>query len=164
MTTQTRTAQHVDFEHPSETRSFEKGRLDLVEIGGGTVGRLTLEPGWRWSQHVRPIAGTEWCEAPHFQYHATGTLHIKMADGTEWESGQGEGRRGVSGQVNDPGTRQGQGVLEDLDLPVFVRRQRKAPHCRGVHRLQGWLTRDDQIPHVEQVEQRRAQAVRCRSG
>ena len=79
-----------EFKSPDETRTFEKGRLDLINIGGGTVGRLTLQPGWRWSKHVKPIAGTEWCEAPHFQYHLSGRLHVLMADGTEFEVGPGE--------------------------------------------------------------------------
>ena len=83
-------AEHRTFETPDEVRSFEKGRLELVQIGGGVVGRLVLEPGWRWSDHVRPIAGTEWCEAPHFQYHATGTIRIKMADGEEFDARPGE--------------------------------------------------------------------------
>ena len=82
---------------PDETRTFEKGRLDLVNIGGGTVGRLTLEPGWRWSKHVKPIAGTEWCEAPHFQYQLSGRLHVLMMDGTEFEVGPGEVARVESG-------------------------------------------------------------------
>ncbi|MBV8445224.1 MAG: cupin domain-containing protein [Candidatus Dormibacteraeota bacterium] len=86
----TRVAEHVTFAEPKETREFELGRLDLVEVGGGLVGRLTLQPGWRWSEHVRPIAGTEWCDAPHFQYHVSGTMHIKMADGAEWDSGPGD--------------------------------------------------------------------------
>ena len=55
------------FATADEVRSFERGRVELVEIGGGHVGRLVLEPGWRWSEHVRPTAGTEWCEAPNFQ-------------------------------------------------------------------------------------------------
>jgi hypothetical protein len=71
-------------------RRFEKGRLELLEIGGGVVGRLVLEPGWRWSEHVKPLAGTELCEAPHFQYHATGTIRIQMADGHEFDAGPGE--------------------------------------------------------------------------
>jgi quercetin dioxygenase-like cupin family protein len=79
-----------EFKSPDETRTFEKGRLDLINIGGGTVGRLTLQPGWRWSKHVKPIAGTEWCEAPHFQYHLSGRLHVLMMDGTEFEVGPGE--------------------------------------------------------------------------
>ena len=61
-----------------------------MNIGGGVVGRLTLEPGWKWSTHVKPIAGTEWCEAPHFQYHAAGRLHIVMQDGAEFDVGPGE--------------------------------------------------------------------------
>ena len=64
---------------PSETRAFPNGRLDLLRIGGGEIGRLTLEPGWRWSEHVKPIAGTDWCEAPHFQYHVAGVLRIRTS-------------------------------------------------------------------------------------
>ena len=83
-------AEHRTFQTPDEVRTFERGRAELVEIGGGVVGRLVLEPGWRWSEHVKPIAGTEWCEAPHFQYHAAGTIRIQMADGTEFDAGPGE--------------------------------------------------------------------------
>ena len=83
-------AERKDFNASDETRTFEKGKVDLINIGGGVVGRLTLEPGWRWSLHVKPVAKTEWCEAPHFQYHLTGRLGIKMQDGTELEAGPGE--------------------------------------------------------------------------
>jgi quercetin dioxygenase-like cupin family protein len=83
-------AEHKTFDAPDETRRFEKGRVDLLNIGGATIGRLTLEPGWRWSEHVKPIAGTAWCEAPHFQYQVSGRLHVVMQDGTEFESGPGE--------------------------------------------------------------------------
>lgn len=79
-----------DLGTPDEVRTFEKGRLELVNIGGGVVGRLVLEPGWRWSDHVKPLAGTEWCEAPHFQYHATGTLRVIMSSGEEFDIGPGE--------------------------------------------------------------------------
>ena len=82
-------AEHKDFKSPDEVRTFEKGKLELVRIGDGVVGRLTLEPGWRWSEHVKPIAGTALCEAPHFQYHAAGRLHIVMADGTEFDAEPG---------------------------------------------------------------------------
>ncbi len=78
------------FVKPDEVRTFPKGKLELLKIGGGTVGKLTLEPGWKWSVHVKPIAGTELCEAPHFQYHIAGRLHIVMADGTEIEAGPGD--------------------------------------------------------------------------
>ena len=68
---------------PDETRTFEKAKLELVKIGEATVGRAVLQPGWRWSTHVKPIAKTKSCEAPHFQYHVSGTLHVLMDDGTE---------------------------------------------------------------------------------
>lgn len=82
-------AQYKDFGKPDEVRTFPKGKAELLNIDGGVVGKLTLEPGWRWSEHVKPIAGTEWCEAPHFQYHASGTLHVVMADGTEFDATPG---------------------------------------------------------------------------
>lgn len=78
------------FRVPDETRTFEKGKLELLNMDGGVIGKLTLEPGWRWSKHVKPIAGTEWCEAPHFQYHVSGRLHILTSDGKEFEAGPGE--------------------------------------------------------------------------
>ena len=83
-------AELKNFSVPDDVRTFEKGRLELVNIGGGVVGRLTLEPGWRWSQHVKPIAGTEWCEVAHFQYQLTGQLHIVMADGMEIDAKAGD--------------------------------------------------------------------------
>jgi hypothetical protein len=83
-------AEKKTLSQPDEVRTFDKGRLELVDIGGGTVGRLTLEPGWKWSLHVKPVAGTELCEAPHFQYHASGVLHVLMADGTEFDAYPGD--------------------------------------------------------------------------
>ena len=79
-----------DLKSPDEVRTFEKGKLELVKIGGGIVGRLTLEPGWKWSVHVKPIAKTQWCEAPHFQYHVSGRIRVRMTDGSEFEAGPGE--------------------------------------------------------------------------
>ena len=67
---------------PDEVRSFEKGKLDLVRIGGAVVGRGVFQLGWKWSTSVKPIAETKSCEAPHFQYHVSGVLHIVMDDGT----------------------------------------------------------------------------------
>jgi hypothetical protein len=72
-------------DQPDETRSFGHGRLDLYRLAGGTVGRFTLEPGWRWSSHVKPAAGTEWCEVSHMGYQLSGTLHVRMQDGTEFD-------------------------------------------------------------------------------
>lgn len=82
-------AEYKDFSSPDEVRVFENGKVELINIGGGVIGLLTLEPGWRWSEHVKPIANTTWCEAPHFQYQLSGRLHIKMADGQEFESTPG---------------------------------------------------------------------------
>src|SRR5919108_4454745 len=79
-----------DLGKPDEVREFPKGRLELVNAGGGVVGRLVLQPGWRWSRHVKPIAGTELCEAPHFQYHIAGTLRIRTADGSEFDATPGQ--------------------------------------------------------------------------
>ena len=75
---------------PDETRTFEKGKVELVNIGGGVVGRLTLEPGWKWSKHVKPIAKTDLCEAPHFQVQVSGRLCILMGDGTKVDSLPGD--------------------------------------------------------------------------
>jgi hypothetical protein len=81
--------EHRDFAEPDEVRTFDKGRVELVKIGGAEIGRLVLSPGWRWSESVKPIAGTELCEAPHFQYHAAGALRIQMEDGTTFDAGPG---------------------------------------------------------------------------
>jgi hypothetical protein len=86
VTTTRQQTEHLTFESPDETRTFDNGRVELVKIGGSEIGRLVLSPGWRWSENVKPIAGTDLCEAPHFQYHAAGTLHIQRADGTEFDA------------------------------------------------------------------------------
>ena len=78
------------FTKPDEVREFPKGRLELVKIGGATIGRATLEPGWRWSTSLQPIVKTKSCEAPHFQYHVAGTLMIQMDDGKTFEAKAGD--------------------------------------------------------------------------
>ena len=75
---------------PEEVREFPKGRVELVTLGGATVGRATFLPGWRWSTSVKPIVKTASCEAPHFQYHLSGTLMVWMDDGTEFECKAGD--------------------------------------------------------------------------
>ena len=79
-------AEQKRFAASDETREFERGTLELLRIGGAEIGRLTLQPGWRWSEHVKPLAGTDLCEAPHFQYHVQGILHVVMADGSEFDA------------------------------------------------------------------------------
>ena len=78
------------FDAPDEVRTFDKGKLELINLTGRMVGRATLEPGWRWSESVKAIAGTASCQAPHLQYHLSGTLHVKMDDGTERDIKAGE--------------------------------------------------------------------------
>jgi len=75
-------AELKNFKQPDEIREFPLGKLELVKIGGATVGRAVLQPGWKWSTSVMPIAKTKSCEAPHFQYHVSGILEVKMDDGT----------------------------------------------------------------------------------
>jgi hypothetical protein len=83
-------AEIKSFGKPDEVREFPKGRLELIKIGGATVGRAILEPGWRWANSVQPIAKTKSCEAPHFQYHVSGVLKVRMDDGTEFECRPGD--------------------------------------------------------------------------
>jgi hypothetical protein len=71
-------------------REFPKGRLELIRIGGATIGRATFQPGWRWSTSVQPLVKTRCCEAPHFQYHVSGVLRVRMDDGTEFDCRPGD--------------------------------------------------------------------------
>jgi len=59
-----------------ETRPFKdgKGQLEVVDTGTGMVGRAVFEPGWKWSEHVKPIAGTDSCQAPHMGYVLSGRM------------------------------------------------------------------------------------------
>ena len=82
--------EHKTFQTPDETRGFPKGRAEILKVGDSEVGRLVFEPGWRWSNDVKPIAQTESCEAPHFQYHVSGQLAIRMDNGTEFTAGPGD--------------------------------------------------------------------------
>ena len=79
-----------NFGAPDEVRTFEKGRVELVKVGGVTIGRGIFEPGWRWSTHVKPLAKTTSCEAPHFQYQIAGTIKVVMDDGTTRECKAGD--------------------------------------------------------------------------
>ena len=75
---------------PEEVRDFDKGKVELVNVGGVMIGRAVLQPGWKWSESVKPLAGTKSCEAPHFQYHISGTMRVRMDDGTENEIKAGD--------------------------------------------------------------------------
>ena len=73
------------FDTPDETRVFEKGKLEIVRIGGMVIGRASYEPGWRWSKHVSPISGTPLCEVEHVGMVLSGRAMAAMNDGTEVE-------------------------------------------------------------------------------
>lgn len=76
---------------PDETRPFaDKGRAEVVHVAGTTIIRGTFEPGWQWSKHVKPLAGTESCQAAHTGYMVSGRMHAKMDDGSECEVGPGD--------------------------------------------------------------------------
>lgn len=82
--------EHKSFATPDETRKFNNGRAEVIEIGGGEIGRLIFEPGWRWSNDVKPIVKTELCMVHHTGYCISGRLHISPSDGSEFEIGPGD--------------------------------------------------------------------------
>jgi class 3 adenylate cyclase len=73
------------FDRPDEIRRVEKAHIELVELGELTIGRAIFEPGWRWSEHVKPIVGTESCQVHHLGYVVSGHLHIEMTDGASMD-------------------------------------------------------------------------------
>jgi mannose-6-phosphate isomerase-like protein (cupin superfamily) len=84
------TIQKKTMNTPEEVRTFPKGKLELVTLNAITFGKATFEPGWKWSESVKPIAKTHSCQVPHTNYHLTGRLRIRMDDGTEKEFGPGD--------------------------------------------------------------------------
>jgi hypothetical protein len=82
--------QLLDFDSPDETRTPDKTRVDVVRLGDTTVARMTFEPGWKWSECVKPVAGTDSCQVRHVGVVQSGRLVVKHDDGTEAEVGPGE--------------------------------------------------------------------------
>jgi len=80
------------FENPDEVRSFtdDTGQVELIDLNGHAVGRGTYQPGWRWSENVKPIAGTDSCQVEHIGYVMSGRMALKMDDGAEREFGPGD--------------------------------------------------------------------------
>jgi hypothetical protein len=78
--------EHKTFSMPDEVREFPNGRAEILAVSGAEVGRLVFRPG----TDVQPLAKTSSCEAPHFQYHVSGKLGIRMDDGTEIVAGPGD--------------------------------------------------------------------------
>lgn len=79
------------FDEPDEVRAFHgHGHADIVDLGGHTVMRGVFEPGWRWSEDLKPIAGTDSCQASHLLYAVSGRMRVTMDDGTTKEIGAGD--------------------------------------------------------------------------
>ena len=79
-----------DFDSPDESRTPDKTRVDVVHLGGTSVARSTLEPGWSWAECIKPIAGTDSCQMKHVGLAQSGRMRITHDDGTEAEIGPGE--------------------------------------------------------------------------
>jgi uncharacterized cupin superfamily protein len=80
-----------NFDSPDEVREFEgNGRAKVVNVAGQTIGRGTFEPGWRWSENVKPIAGTDSCQVSHLGYVLSGRMKVFMDDGAEVDVGPGD--------------------------------------------------------------------------
>lgn len=80
-----------NFETPDERKNpFEKGKIDIVTVGGLTINRETLAPGWRWSTHVKPVVGGDSCQKHHVKIFLSGRQRVRMDDGTEMEFGPGD--------------------------------------------------------------------------
>ncbi|MDQ3934643.1 MAG: cupin domain-containing protein [Actinomycetota bacterium] len=79
------------FDSPDETRPFQgKGQIEVMKVGGREIAKATFEPGWRWSENVKPIAETDSCQFAHFGYVLSGRMRIVMDDGGEAEAGPGD--------------------------------------------------------------------------
>lgn len=76
-----------NFSTPDELAEAERVRSEIIHLPGMSVSRDILQPGWRWSEHVKHIVGTDWCEMRHVGYVLSGRLHFQLADGTELEVG-----------------------------------------------------------------------------
>jgi uncharacterized cupin superfamily protein len=75
---------------PDETREFEKGKIQITNVGGEPIGRFVFEPGWKWSTSVKPIVKTDSCQQTHTGYIVSGRMRVRMNDGTEAEAGSGD--------------------------------------------------------------------------
>ena len=90
MPLKTANAERKHFIKPDEVRTFPKGKLEIVNIGGASIGPSTFDPGWKWLTSVQPPVKTKSRRAPHFQYHESGTIVVLMDDGTKLECKAGD--------------------------------------------------------------------------
>ncbi len=111
-----------DFTTPDETRTPDKTTVELVNLAGGQIGRYTFQPGWRWSECIKPVVGTDSCQVEHIGYVVSGTLHVTHDDGTEGEATQGDVYRVAPGHDA--------WVVGDVPA-VFVEFQGAASYAKG---------------------------------
>ena len=78
------------FDNADERRTPDKTQVEVVDLGSVKAARLTLQPGWRWSECIKPVAGTDSCQAHHVGVIVSGTLHVVHNDGTEGDAGPGD--------------------------------------------------------------------------
>jgi mannose-6-phosphate isomerase-like protein (cupin superfamily) len=79
-----------DFSAPDETRAPHKTKVEIVRMGGTSASRMSLEPGWRWSECIKPVVGTDSCQMHHVGVILSGTMHVAHADGSEQDIGAGQ--------------------------------------------------------------------------
>lgn len=80
-------------ERPDESRTPEKTTVNVVHLGGASAARLTVQPGWRWSECIKPVVGGDSCQAAHLGYVLSGRLHVVADDGTEGDLTPGDSYR-----------------------------------------------------------------------
>jgi uncharacterized cupin superfamily protein len=78
------------FDAPDETRTPPKTKVEVVRMGGSSAGRFTFQPGWRWSEAVKPVVGTDFCQARHVGAIVSGHLHVEHKDGSQADAGPGD--------------------------------------------------------------------------
>jgi hypothetical protein len=79
-----------DFSAPDETRTPSKTKVEILNMADGQIGRYTFQPGWRWSDCIKPVAGTDSCQVEHIGYMTAGRLHVVHEDGSEAEVKAGD--------------------------------------------------------------------------
>ena len=78
------------FDNPDETRTPDKSKIDVVHLGGTSAGRSTFQPGWKWSECIKPVVGTDSCQARHVGTVVSGQLHIEHEDCSKEDVGPGD--------------------------------------------------------------------------
>ena len=78
------------FDKPDETRTPDKAKMEVLDLGSVKAARMTAQPGWRWSECIKPVVKTEQCQNSHVGYAVSGRITVRMKDGTEKTIAAGE--------------------------------------------------------------------------